>query len=125
MPQRLVDAINRRAFQQSPKCPQTTLREFGTQNTSLARAHSIRDRSFGNSQHRRDPIRVADIEQHSLRQHSTHLARFQIHDEKRLSSLNFARVRAFFFDPSHNRPRVIAEVDAQLHKVVGVRDFTD
>jgi hypothetical protein len=66
MPQRLVDAINRRAFQQSPKCPQTTLREFGTQNTSLARARSIRDSSLGNSEHRYDTVGVTDIEQHSL-----------------------------------------------------------
>jgi hypothetical protein len=47
----------------------------------LAGAGAVRDCGLRHRQNRANAVGVADVEQHPLRQHAAHFARFQVHHE--------------------------------------------
>jgi len=61
---------------------------------------------------------IADIEVHAFINHTPHFARFEIDDEQRLVSLNFARARTLLLESGDNGTPMIAEVDAQRDKLM-------
>ena len=69
----------------------------------LTRASSILYRSLRHGQDWGHSIRVADIEQHSFGDHTSHFARFQVNHKQRLLTLKFLRVSTLLLEASNDR----------------------
>ncbi len=87
----------------------------------LTGAGAIWHGGSGYGQYRAEPIGIADVKQHSLGHNTTHLARLQVDDEQGLLALDVERVSAFVLETHHNRARVVAEANAELHQLIGAR----
>src|SRR3954470_6913941 len=89
------------------------------------RSTAVRDGAFRLRQHRRNAIRVTDVEQHAFRHDASHLPRGEVDYEERLPSDQDVHIRTLFFQASKDRAIVIAEADHELHEFLGVRDVDD
>src|SRR6185503_567661 len=59
---------------------------------SSPRARAVRERTLGNGEDRRQPVGVADVEEHPLGELPRHALGCEIHDEERLASDDLRRV---------------------------------
>jgi len=66
-------------------------------------------------------VGIAQIEQHTFRNFSSHTAGLEIQNKERLLALNFTGIGAFLLDARENVAGVIAEVDDEAHKLGRVR----
>ena len=67
------------------------------------------------------PVGESEIEQHALRHDAAHFPRLQIDYEQRLPSVDLLRLGALLLHAGENDALVIAEADAELQQLVGVR----
>lgn len=89
------------------------------------RPGTIRYRLFGDDQHRRDSVRVANVQQHPLGQLTEHLLGLQVHDEERLPAHDLSGVFPFLLEAGQDPPSMIAEADSETDEEVGSRHILD
>jgi hypothetical protein len=78
----------------------------------LTRASSLRYRTLRNGQDRDHTVRVADVEQHSFGNYTSHFARFQVNYEQCLLTLEFLWVCTLLLKARNDSALVIAEAHA-------------
>ena len=78
----------------------TSLVTVGTTHTALSGSASVRHMRFGYREYRSNSIRVADIKEHALGNHSCHLSGRKIHDKQRLLALHLTRIARSLFIPA-------------------------
>ena len=78
---------------------------------------------FGYREYRSNSIRVANVKEHALGNHSCHFSWRKIHDKQRLLALDLTRMGTLPFHSSKNRALVVAEVDFERDQLFRIDNF--
>src|SRR3989442_3400321 len=77
---------------------------------------AIGKRSFGDGEHGRQAVGIADVEEHALRYVTSHPLRWQIQHEQRLAPDELQGIRTLLFHAGENLSCVIAEAHGEDRK---------